>query len=113
MPTTARSRPAQSVANVLSRGISRRQGAHQVAQKLMMRDLPLQVDIAVDLPERSFKVNSGRTLGITTCVKRGSAGELSWAPGAPASPAGTGAPCWLRYEWSFNPPQTPSSTTNA
>src|ERR1700676_4012735 len=93
MPTTVRSRPAQSVANALSRGTSRRQGAHQVAQKLIISDLPPQVDIGVDLPERSFNANSGRALGITVCAISDSGSEMSSGPGALASPTGTDKPC--------------------
>src|SRR5882762_8054785 len=106
MPTTLTSRPAHSECRVSSRGISLRQGAHQVAQKLMIRDLPPKDAMDVALPARSARANSGRRSGIleagngpgcnppsagtpggaeTACAK-------SLGLGALASPAGTGTP---------------------
>src|SRR5258708_4102528 len=101
MPTTLRSRPAHSAASVLSNGISRRQGAHQVAQKLITRDLPLHAEIGMDLPVRSCSEKSGRRSGTTGCGMAASGAELSDGLGALAMPAGTATPwvsCALRTE---------------
>src|SRR6516162_6813158 len=65
MPTTVRPLSAQSAARDLSSGTSRRQGAHQVAQKLMTSDLPLQVEIGTEAPARSLSEKSGRWAGTT------------------------------------------------
>jgi len=59
MPTTLTSRPAHSDCRIWSSGISLRQGAHQVAQKLMIRDLPPKDAIDVALPARSASENCG------------------------------------------------------
>ena len=53
-------RPADPSSN----GISRRQGAHQVAQKLMTSDLPLQEAIGVDLPCEIGQREGGSRSGI-------------------------------------------------
>src|SRR5882757_11263910 len=111
MPTTLTSRPAHSEYRVSSSGISLRQGAHQVAQKLMIRDLPPKDAIDVALPARSASENCGSRSGILeggkTPGSSGSGGDAPSAPapsgvrakslglGALASPAGTAIP-WRR-----------------
>src|SRR5665213_3132418 len=98
MPTTVVSRPAHSACRAWRRGISRRQGAHQVAQKLMTRDWPVKELMEVGLPVRSAREKAGSRSGIL--VRDG------WPPAsAPstkslglaglASPADTGTPEWL------------------
>src|SRR6266404_5707592 len=106
MPTTLTSRPAHSECRVSSRGISLRQGAHQVAQKLMIKDLPPKEVMGVALPARSARANCGRRSGILvagrgpgryppsglTPAGLGSACAKSLGFGALATPAGTGIP---------------------
>src|SRR6267154_300923 len=92
MPTMARSRSAQSAARVLSSGISRRQGAHQVAQKLMTNDLPLHDSTEMGLPERSLSEKSGSFAGITGWGAAAANSEVSAGFAALAMPAGTGTP---------------------
>src|ERR1700736_1202865 len=64
MPTTLTSRPAHAECRASSSGISLRQGAHQVAQKLMIRDLSPKDAMEVALPARSASENCGRRSGI-------------------------------------------------
>src|SRR5579859_6145678 len=106
MPTTLTSRPAHSECRVSSRGISLRQGAHQVAQKLMIKDLPPKDVMDVALPARSASANGGSRSGIleggNTPGRYPPAGAVPWGTasacakspglGALASPAGTGTP---------------------
>src|SRR5580692_439271 len=94
MPTTATFRAAHSLCRVFRSGISRRHGAHQVAQKLITNDLPLQALIEVALPSRSWSENSGRRSGILAGGEMGASkpGRKSLAVGALASPAGTAIP---------------------
>src|ERR1700684_2761782 len=96
MPTTLRSRPAHSAAMLLSSGISRRQGAHQVAQKLITSDLPLHAEIWMALPVRSFNEKPGSRAGTTGCGLADSASELSDGFGVLAMPAGTATP-WVSW----------------
>src|SRR5271170_8434660 len=98
MPITLTSRPAHSACRVCSSGISLRQGAHQVAQKLMIKDLPLKEAIEVTLPARSSSENCGSRIGIleggnapTGAAPSGTCAK-SLGSGALASPAGTGTP---------------------
>src|ERR1700675_5187581 len=99
MPTTATSRPAHSEATLLSSGISRRQGAHQVAQKLITRDFPLHLTIGVGRPSRSLNEKLGRRAGTLGCGHAGSVVSesdvaASLGSGALARPAGTSiSPC--------------------
>src|SRR6266403_2432896 len=81
MPTTLTSRPAHSVCKVSSRGISLRQGAHQVAQKLMISDLPPKEAMDVALPARSARANFGSRSGIL----EGGSGPGTNPPPAPMS----------------------------
>src|SRR5882724_2577474 len=110
-----RSRPAHSAASDLSNGISRRQGAHQVAQKLITSDLPRQAEIGVDLPVRSCSEKSGKRAGTTGCGMAASDAELSEGWGALATPAGTNTPRSgvPRTKCALIPTQIPSNTTNA
>src|ERR1700693_3857230 len=124
MPTTLTSRPAHSECRDSSSGISLRQGAHQVAQKLMIKDLPPKDAMEVVLPARSASENCGSRSGI---LGGGNAPPAGTAPsgacakslglGALASPAGTGTPRWLWTappdEWNFAPAQTPNTTSMA
>src|SRR5258707_6018315 len=64
MPTTSTFRSRHSRRIDWSSGISWRHGAHQVAQKLIINDLPRQVATEVGLPVRPPSVNSGRCSGI-------------------------------------------------
>src|SRR5260370_36856453 len=104
MPTTLTSRPAHSERRVSSSGISLRQGAHQVAQKLMTRDLPPKDAMEVVLPARSASANCGSRSGIleggnapgrnspSEAAPSGAASAFAKSLGlrALASPAGTG-----------------------
>src|SRR5260370_39453357 len=121
MPTTLTSRPAHSECRASSSGISLRQGAHQVAQKLMIKDLPPKDAMEVALPARSASENCGSRSGILEggnappgTVPSGARAK-SLGLGALASPAGTGTPRWLwtasRDEWSFAPAQIPNTTS--
>src|SRR5215475_1714689 len=78
---------ASSLASVFSKGISRRHGAHQVAQKLIISDFPAQRLTGVDLPERSFNANSGMRSGILGATN--SSTDRSLGLGGLAEPAGT------------------------
>src|ERR1700753_2423588 len=89
MPISWTSLPPHSPARVLSRGISRRQGAHQVAQKLITSDLPAQVLTGVGLPFRSFSEKAGSCSGILLAEAASSSGARSLGPGGLAEPAGT------------------------
>ena len=53
--------------SVWSNGISRRQGAHQVAQKLITKDCPLHFMTGVGRPARSLNEKAGRRAGIMGC----------------------------------------------
>src|SRR5216684_6891502 len=87
MPTTLTSRPAHSECRVSSSGISLRQGAHQVAQKLMIKDLPPNDVIEVALPARSASENCGSRSGILEAGNApGSSAPGDEAPGGDASP---------------------------
>src|ERR1700730_9272118 len=99
MPTTLTSRPDHSACRLSNNGISLRHGAHQVAQKLMIKDLPSNDAIGVALPVRSSSENFGSCSGILAGVN----GPDDWPSvacakslglGALASPAGTGIPGW-------------------
>src|SRR5579863_7896314 len=106
MPTTLTSRPAHSECRVSSSGISLRQGAHQVAQKLMIKDLPAKDPMGVVLPARSASANCGSRSGIledgngpgryppsgATSGGAASVRAKSLGLGALATPAGTGTP---------------------
>src|SRR5579859_2827694 len=78
MPTTSTFRSSHCRRIDCSSGISWRQGAHQVAQKLIIKDLPRQVAMEVGLPVGPPRENSGRRSGIFN-------GAV--APGALAVPA--------------------------
>src|ERR1700677_19652 len=91
MPTTCTPRPPHSPDKPSKRGISRRQGAHQVAQKLMTKDLPFQVSIGVDLPSRSPSENRGNRSGILTGWGADSS-IRSLGIGGLAAPTGVGMP---------------------
>src|ERR1700720_1393580 len=88
MPTTLTSRPAHSECRVSSKGISLRQGAHQVAQKLMIKDLPPKDAMEVALPARSASENWGRRSGIL----EGGNAPGSNSPSAEA-PSGAASAC--------------------
>src|SRR5450631_396441 len=107
MPTTLTPRPVHSACKVSSSGISLRQGAHQVAQKLMTKDLPAKDAIGVALPALFSSENCGSRCGIlaggkipsesvapTRTPPSGAASERaeSLGLGALASPTGTGIP---------------------
>src|ERR1700678_2406852 len=94
MPTTAMSLAAHLPSRACNRGISRRQGAHQVAQKFNTSDLPLQAEIGVDLPKLLLSEKLGICSGIFTGGRGESAKEASRSlgPGELASPAGTAIP---------------------
>src|SRR5476651_1637154 len=100
IPTTVTPRPAHSEFKVSSRGISLRQGAHQVAQKLMTKDLSAKEPIEVGLPARFSRVNCGSRSGILAGGITPGAGPSEVASsrakslglGGLASPAGTGIP---------------------
>src|SRR5450755_2433190 len=98
MPITVMSRPDHSACRVSSSGISLRQGAHQVAQKLMIRDLPPKAAIGVGLPALSARENCGSRAGILAAGRApGKAPPTgpavrSLGLGALATPAGTGTP---------------------
>ena len=62
------------VASWFSIGISRRQGAHQVAQKLMTCGRPFHSERLRGLPSRSASVTSGRRSGMTAACTAGIAG---------------------------------------
>src|SRR5882672_9551635 len=98
MPTTVTPRSAHSACRVSSSGISLRQGAHHVAQKLMISDLPAKEPIGVDLPEASWRENSGRVSGILrdgrapSCGAPSGPAPISLGLGALATPAATRTP---------------------
>src|SRR5271165_5186771 len=103
MPTTLTSRPAHSACRAWSSGISLRQGAHQVAQKLIIKDLSPKEAIAVGLPALFSKENCGSRSGIFRggntpigSVPEGAASAFTKSLGLAglASPAGTLTPRW-------------------
>src|SRR5271165_2664111 len=110
MPTTVTSRAAHSEARVWSSGISRRQGAHQVAQKLITSDFPFHLVIGVGWPARSLSENAGRRAGTCGC------GHASRSPGSGALAWPTGAempPCReARDIYSREPAQIATSATD-
>src|SRR6187399_3333011 len=63
MPTISAFWGLRSILILLSSGISRRQGAHQVAQKFTIRGRPPKLESLVGLPSRSARVMSGRVSG--------------------------------------------------
>src|SRR5947209_16224267 len=87
MPTTSTFRALQSRRIDWSSGISWRHGAHQVAQKVIIKDLPRQVAIEVGAPVRSPSENSGRRSGIFRALAPPSAAPPSATPPG-ATPAG-------------------------
>src|SRR5882757_9773249 len=137
MPTTSTFRSRHSRRIDWSSGISWRHGAHQVAQKLIINDLPRQVAMEVGLPVRSPNENSGSRSGIfgricppgASAVPTPKSKGASKAPavGGLAAPAGTGTPAtgappewmgtaarfgaWL-LEYTRRPTQTPNNITN-
>jgi hypothetical protein len=114
MPTTVAPRPTHSACSASSKGISRRQGAHQVAQKLMIRDWPAKELMEVGLPLRSASEKTGSRSGTETPgVASGCAKSLGFA--GLACPAGTGIPEGAagggREERTHAPAQMPKATS--
>src|SRR5262245_12684948 len=64
MPTISAFWGLRSILILLSSGISRRQGAHQVAQKFTISGRPPKLASFVGLPVMSARVMSGSVLGI-------------------------------------------------
>src|SRR6266481_4472533 len=102
MPTTSTFRSRHSRRIDWSSGISWRHGAHQVAQKLIINDLPRQVAMEVGWPVRPPNENSGRRSGIfreadppgasAVPTPKSKGASKSLGVGGLASPAGTRTP---------------------
>ena len=92
MPTTSTFRSRHSRRIDWSSGISWRHGAHQVAQKLIINDLPRQVAMEIGSPVRPPNENSGRCSGIfgRTGPPGASAVPAADSKGASKSPAAGG-----------------------
>ena len=87
---TSKPRGPYSFRRELSSGISRRQGGHQVAQKLISSGWPSHSLIDRLTPFESTSENSGRVSGMALAV----AGALA---GVPAGAAGPWLPAGARW----------------